>query len=205
MASDEFLLADIQKIETFIIQKLKSGLDHRLSYHGVHHTLDVVTETMRIAAEERITDVNDLELLKISAFFHDSGFLYVYRDHEERSCVLAQQFLPAFGITKEQLNSICGMIRATRIPQSPQNYLEGILCDADVDYLGRDDFYSIGRTLYHEWKAYGFVSSEEDWNRKQVKFMESHHYFTSSSKNLRAEKKRQHMDEVKQLVSSYKN
>ena len=56
---------------------------------------------------------------------------------------------------------ICGMIMATKIPQSPKNYLEQILCDADLDYLGRDDFYDIGGTLFKELKTYNVLDTEE--------------------------------------------
>ena len=63
---------------------------------------------------------------------------------------MAREILPAYGLTRDQIDTICGMIMATRIPQSPSNQLERILCDADLDYLGRDDFYEIGGRLFEE-------------------------------------------------------
>ena len=63
------------------------------------------------------------------------------------------------------------MIMATKIPQSPRNGLEEIICDADLDYLGRDDFYEIGATLFEELKAYNVLQNEREWNRIQVKFL----------------------------------
>jgi hypothetical protein len=142
-------------------------------------------------------------LLKVAALFHDSGFLHVYKEHEEKGCMIAKEFLPVFGVSEKQLQQIFGMIMATRIPQQPKNYLEEIICDADLDYLGRDDFYPIGKTLYHEWKAFGFVRDEEDWNKKQVRFLEAHHYFTDSSIVLRASKKAEHLAQLKSIVATY--
>jgi uncharacterized protein len=198
-------LIDLQNIRLTILQRLRSGLDPRLTYHGVHHTEDVVTEALRIAAAEKVTGHEDLLLLNIASLFHDSGFLYVYKDHEERGCRIAEETLPAFGINSSQLERIKGMIMATKIPQSPHNFLEEIICDADLDYLGREDFYPIGKTLFAEWKVYGFVQDEEDWNRKQVGFLEMHHYFTPSSIALRGAQKEKHLEEIKSIIAAYKD
>ncbi|MBX7109149.1 MAG: HD domain-containing protein [Chitinophagales bacterium] len=193
-------MIDLKKIETFIIEKLRRGLDPRLTYHGVHHTIDVVKEAMQIASEEHVTDPEDLLILHIAALFHDTGFLFIYKDHEERSCLIAKEFLPAFGVSSDQLNRIYGMIAATKLPQSPKNHLEQIICDADLDYLGREDFFATGKALYLEWKSYRFVKDEDDWNVKQVRFLEGHHYYTKSSALRREALKAQHLTELKKAV-----
>lgn len=194
-------MIDVKKIETFIIEKLRRGLDPRLTYHGVHHTIDVVRESMRIAAEENITDPEDLLIIHVAALFHDTGFLYVYKDHEERSCMIAQEFLPAFGLNSDQLKRIFGIIAATKLPQSPKNHLEQIICDADLDYLGREDFFATGKALYLEWKSYRFVRDEEEWNQKQVRFLEGHHYYTKSSTERREATKALHLTELKKKAA----
>jgi uncharacterized protein len=85
---------------------------------------------------------------------------------------------------------------ATKIPQTPQTTLEKILCDADLDYLGRDDFYSIGNKLFEEMKTRGFVESEREWNLIQKTFLESHRYHTGYSRSNREAKKQQHLQEI---------
>jgi hypothetical protein len=85
---------------------------------------------------------------------------------------------------------------ATKIPQTPQTPLEKILCDADLDYLGRDDFYSIGSKLFEEMKTRGFVESEREWNLIQKTFLESHRYHTGFSRSNREAKKQQHLQEI---------
>ncbi|MGB3074893.1 MAG: HD domain-containing protein [Chitinophagales bacterium] len=195
-------MIDLKKIETFIIEKLRRGLDPRLTYHGVHHTIDVTNEALRIASEEKISDTEDLLLLHIAALFHDTGFLYIYRDHEERSCKIALEFLPAFGLNTEQLKRICSLIMATKLPQRPKNILEEIICDADLDYLGRHDFYTTGKSLYLEWRAYRFVRDEDDFHQKQIQFLETHHYFTKSSNSLREDVKALHLAEIRKSVGA---
>ena len=88
------------------------------------------------------------------------------------------------------------MIMATSIPQDPMNELSRILCDAALDYLGRPDFFRIGATLFDEFKHYGVLNTEREWNELQVRFLEKHHYFTRRSKLVREPVKRKHLAAV---------
>src|SRR4029078_11463882 len=114
-----------------IMAKL-DGLSKELRYHGIEHTLAVYQQCENIAHAENITDPEKIYLLKVAALYHDTGFLYIYNGHEEVSCKLATQELPAYGLNEEQIEIICGLIMATRVPQSPKNHLEQIICDADL-------------------------------------------------------------------------
>lgn len=193
---------DLTSAKAYVLQQLHDGLPANLSYHGRHHTLDVYTTTLEYARQEAVTG-EDLTLLSTAALYHDIGFLDTYRGHEERGCQIVSEVLPGFGYTDEQITRICGMIRATRLPQTPHNHLEEIICDCDLDYLGRTDFYHIGATLFEEFKAYGVVKTEEDWNRLQVSFLTGHHYFTATAKRLRQPMKERHLAEVTKVVAGY--
>jgi hypothetical protein len=94
------------------------------------------------------------------------------------------------------------MIMATRIPQTPHNLLEEILADADLDYLGRDDFFIIGNRLYDELAMYGIVNDRYDWNRLQVRFLENHHYFTQTAIRMRKAKKEEHLQLIKSQIDN---
>ena len=126
----------------FIINKLESGLSQNLFYHGFHHVMDVLMSAEMLGTLERITH-QEMELLLVAVLFHDSGFLVSPVEHEKRGCRLARENLPGFGYTEEEIETICGMIMATHFPQQPHTKLEEIICDADLDYLGRDDFFVI--------------------------------------------------------------
>lgn len=185
-----------QEAKTFILQKLKKELPPHLSYHSVGHIKDVYKACQLIAKSEGVTGI-DRKLLLTAALFHDSGFLIQQKDHERISCELVQAHLPQFAYTPEQISKICGMIMATRIPQSPTDKLEQILADADLDYLGRDDFFIIGNKLFDELSIYGMLHSEMEWNQLQVRFLENHHYFTETSIKLRKQKKEENLAIIK--------
>ena len=189
----------LDAIQLHVVTKLKDGLDSSLTYHTVEHTLDVMRQTVRIGIAENIGS-RDLMLLQVAALYHDTGFLKCYRGHEEESCLFAKRELPNYGFMEDEIEKICGMIMATKIPQSPRNRLEEIICDADVDYLGRADFFTTGEKLYKEFLDQGIVVDFDDWNRVQVRFLESHHYFTQTSIRLRSKEKLRYLDEVRKLV-----
>jgi uncharacterized protein len=185
--------------EQAILQLLDSGLSQDLYYHGFHHTMDVLQAALQIASGEDLTP-DEIKLLRIAVLYHDAGFMKTYKDHEESGCDIAKNNLPAFGYTNEQIDTICGMIRATKIPQKPHNILEEIICDADLDYLGRDDFDKISNTLYEEMKKYVHVHDEKEWYQIQKKFLENHHYFTKFGKERREPVKQMHLNKINQII-----
>lgn len=188
-----------ENARSFILDKLQQELPLHLSYHSVGHVEDVCKATAEIAGKEGVSG-EELTLLLTAALFHDSGFLYGATEHEKKSCEIAGEYLPAFGYNESQIERICGMIMATRIPQTPHNLLEQIIADADLDYLGRDDFFTIGNRLYEELAMYGIVNDKSDWNRLQIRFLENHHYFTRTAIESRKAQKDKHLEIIKAQV-----
>ena len=180
----------------FIVQKLRNELSPQLSYHSINHVLDVYAAAEKIGAAEKISAA-ETKLLLTAARFHDSGFIKGAKDHEEESCRIARETLPGFDFQLNEIEQICGMIMATKIPQSPKNHLEEILADADLDYLGRDDFFTIGNQLFKELVNFGAIKTVRQWDELQVRFLESHHYFTKTALQLRQAKKLEHQEQIK--------
>ncbi len=193
----------VKKYETIrsqLLTRLENDLPADLFYHSAAHTMDVEQQAQRIARSENIHAPEDLFLLKIACLYHDTGFLFTYNNHEEAGCDLAKKELPLLELDTLQVDQVCGLIMATRIPQTPHNRLEEIICDADLDYLGRDDFFSISHYLYKELKARAVVETENDWNKIQVKFFRQHSYFTATDRQLRGAKKQQHLETIEKLI-----
>ena len=191
---------EMQKMRNLVYQKLKRSLSPTLSYHGLHHTEDVVTAALELAKLEGINKQEELELLETAAWFHDLGFISTYRGHEEESCRLALELLTSFKYSSLQMQTVCGMIRATKIPQQPKSHLEEILADADLDYLGREDFYEIFETLFLELKEREMLHTKEQWNQIQIEFLSAHSYWTASAQKLREALKNERLRELKEGV-----
>lgn len=89
---------------------------------------------------------------------------------------------------------------ATKLPPNPKTLLEKIICDADLDYLGRADFIPVSNTLYEELKAQNKISDINEWNKLQVKFISNHQYFTETANRLREVNKQKQIERIKKLI-----
>ncbi len=160
---------------------------------------DVVGAADRLAALEGVTD-EALMLLRTAGYYHDIGYVEQRAGHEAIGIRIAGEVLPGLGYSLEQIQAIGGMIQATVMPQSPHTLLEQILADADLDVLGRHDFWEKNQQLRAELAALGRVFSDPEWYEEQLDFMRAHRYFTPSARMLRNAAKQSHMQKLTQLL-----
>lgn len=184
------------KAERYINKTLEQRLSDKLYYHSIAHTKDVVKAVERLALLENVTD-EGLFLLKSAASYHDAGFVEKYDHNEEIGARLAEEVLPNFGYTDKHIEQIKELIFVTKIPHMPKNKLQEIICDADLDYLGREDFHEIADRLRRELKEHGKIESDRQWDEIQVKFLTAHKYFTKTAIATRRKKKMENLEEIK--------
>ena len=196
----KFGLIQFTDIQEIILDKLEKELPEWLFYHNVKHTVDVVTEVELIGWGEGCSD-EEILLLKTAGLFHDAGHTVAYDDHEFYGTQLAREMLPKYNYTAEQIERICSVIMSTRLPPRPTNLLENIICDSDLDYLGRSDFIPVSNTLYEELKAQQKMGSINDWNKIQVKFISGHQYFTKTARSLREVNKQLQIERIQSLIT----
>ena len=166
-----------KQMNDFVINLLKSGITATYRYHNYEHSLYVMQQAVEIGKQVNCSE-KELELLSTAALWHDTGYLNIYTGHEEESCKLARQYLPEYGYAPDEIDNICGMIMATKIPQSPQNKLEEIMSDADLEYLGTAKAAVMADNLFKELKALNPLLTKEDWNKTEIDFLNNHRYFT---------------------------
>jgi class 3 adenylate cyclase len=196
----KFGLIQFTDIQEIILDKLEKELPDYLYYHNVKHTVDVVTEVELIGWGEGCSD-EEILLLKTAGLFHDAGHTIAYDNHEFYGTEIAKEMLPKYNYTSEQIDRICSIIMATKLPPKPTNLLENIICDSDLDYLGRSDFIPVSNTLYEELKAQNKMGSLNDWNKIQVKFISGHQYFTSTARSLREVNKQLQIERIQSLIT----
>ena len=196
----KFGLIQFTDIQEIILDKLERELPKYLFYHNVKHTVDVVTEVELIGWGEGCTD-EDILLLKTAGLFHDAGHTITYDNHEFYSAGMAKEMLPKYNYTTEQIDRICEIIMATKLPPKPKNLLEAIICDSDLDYLGRSDFIPVSNTLFEELKAQNKIGALNDWNKLQLKFISGHQYFTNTARSLREVNKHLQVERIKSLIT----
>lgn len=176
-----------------VISTLESKLPSYLTYHGVHHTKYVLERATYIAEKEKVSK-KDLFLLQIAALYHDIGFIEGHEDHELKGCKIARENLTKRGFTENELEKICGMIMATKIPQHPNTHLERILADADLEYLATKRFKEIGDTLFQELKHRDKSFTRSKWNKLQIDFMQNHEYHTDYCRRYKSFRKKRNLE-----------
>jgi class 3 adenylate cyclase len=196
----KFGLIQFTDIQELILDKLEMDLPGHLFYHNVKHTVDVVTEVELIGWAEGCSD-EEILLLKTAALFHDAGHIVEYDNHEYHGTIIAREILPVFNYSNDQIEKICALIMSTKLPPRPTNLLENIMCDSDLDYLGRSDFIPVSNTLYEELKAQNKMGSLNDWNKIQVKFISGHQYFTKTARSLREVNKQLQIERIQTLIT----
>ncbi len=196
----KFGLIQFTDIQEIILDKLEMDLPGHLFYHNVKHTVDVVTEVELIGWGEGCSD-EEILLLKTAGLFHDAGHIVAYDNHEFYGTQIAREMLPEFNYTTDQIDRICSLIMSTKLPPNPTTLLENIICDSDLDYLGRSDFIPVSNTLYEELKAQNKMGSLNDWNKIQVKFISGHQYFTKTARSLREVNKQLQIERIQSLIT----
>ena len=185
------------KVEAFLLKELPLYY----TYHSIEHFRDVVKQAERIAKKEKIDKAGILDI-KLAAWLHDVGYIWGPLDHEEKSVEYAKVILNEMKFPKSKISLITGMIMATKMPQSPKNHFEQIICDADLDYLGRNDFEDISSNLLKELEINQKITNF-NWLKIQEKFLKSHSYFTLTSQKSREKNKQKRLTNIQDLLKTY--
>ena len=187
---------DWERAAQYALERLHE-LPSNLAYHGIHHTRDdVLPAAERLA---RMSGINGemLCLLRTGTLYHDVGYLEQYFRNEPIAVRMAAETLPGFGFSPGQIQVIEGLIMATQLPQTPHTLLEELIGDADLDSLGRDDYFVTCHNLWAELTAHGVALTLSAWYERQINFLGQHTYFTPFAHSLREARKQRNLAELK--------
>lgn len=190
--------------------RLSEGLEGNLYYHGVHHTFgDVLPAADRICRDEGVPPT-DRELVLLAALFHDAGFLERYNGNEAIGARIAAETLPDWGYSSHEIERVLDLILATELHevdgvmlQVPgPDALKRILCDADLDNLGREDFFQVSDALRREIEEHGRKLGDLEWFSRQIVFVSQHRWFTESQRRLRQDRKEENLRSLHAILGS---
>jgi predicted metal-dependent HD superfamily phosphohydrolase len=190
---DQKLLQDAQQ---FVKHFISSKVDKSFVFHNIDHTLQVVKASEIIGAQNDLSERDHLCLL-LSAWFHDTGYANGAYQHEESSQKIVSSFLAGKGIEQEITNIVNNSILATKIPQTPSNLIEQILCDADLFHLGSEDFTARTKLLRQELNnLQDREVDKKEWRQLNIEFLQRHRYFTNYGREVLEPIKQQHLNRL---------
>ena len=199
----------LKKVDQYIRALFKDELPSGIKFHDANHTLHpargVVAIANRIALSEKISE-HDRELLIAAAYFHDTGYIREYAKNEPIAARMAGRILKLIGYRPKEIEKVQKMILATDLARKPRNRLEKILCDADLDNLGRSDFFKLDSKLREGRRIRGLdVSDDVKWYRGTLEVMKNHKYYTESQIKLREEEKQKNIKKLLKKLEDLQN
>ncbi len=183
----------IAQTEEHVEKFIKENIDDTFVFHDFEHTRNVVESVMEIGQAHALTE-SELEILQLAAWFHDTGYDQGPLGHEQRSALYAEEFLTEKNYPAEHVDQVKACILATKVPQQPENTLEGILCDADLSHIGKKSYWARTGKLRHEMALNkNIIMSEYEWIEFELNFLREHSFHTKYASNLYESKKQKHM------------
>ena len=174
-----------------------------LLYHKLNHTENVVTAVKQIAHHYKLSE-KEFFICIIAAWFHDIGYYEAGGlNHERVGAKLSEAFLMNYDVDEETTSAVKKCILATKIPQSPGNLLEQIVCDADLFHLGMDDFPLHNKLMRRETESLHHIEIDKNECRNStIHLLENHHYHTEYCKDLLNKKKKKNLQQLKKKAEA---
>lgn len=190
----------VNKTASFVTELLVTNIPDTYTYHNISHTREVVAASRLIGKKSGLSD-EELTILTIAAWFHDTGFVFTYNNHEDASIAFAKQFLESKGLADKSINKVVECIEATKIANKPESRLSEILCDADLYNLSQNYFYIKLFELQEERRK---VLHE---NMENISFWEStygfllhHSYFSGFGQHYLQNGKKRNVELLNRLI-----
>ncbi len=184
----------------FVRNLLQSNLPEGCVYHDIEHTLNVVESAKLIGEHNKLSD-DDMEVLLLASWFHDTGIVKLYIGHEEKSVEIFRDFIGKDHLPEEKIEKVIQLIRVTKIPHNPQNLLEKIICDADLSHIGKKGFQHRAKLLRQEWeKMLGKKYSDTEWLNSNIDFLTKNKFKTDYANTIFEEHRRLNIEKLKKKL-----
>lgn len=192
----------LNKASEYVIQTLENQLSEKVVYHNLSHTLEVV-ESVELMGKRSGLGPEEMEELLLAAWFHDIGYMKDYYQHELRSAEHCSRILTKWNYPSDKTNNIAKLILATQLPHNPSNLHEGIVCDADICYIGKKEFNLRSRILRDEWeKVLNQKFSEKQWIETNINFLTQNKFHTKHAKLLFDEQREKNLSKLHKMLKS---
>jgi len=167
----------IEQSEDFVSNLLKDKLSNLYSYHNLNHTLTVVSAVKQLCKKEEVKG-EEKELLLVAAWFHDTGYIVGFENHEKESVKIASVFLKEQGQSDDFIEKVSSLILATIKEYIPKTHLEKIIKDADYAHLMGPEYEVTCELLRLELKnTFNISYSNADWAKENLNFLMNKHRF----------------------------
>ena len=190
----------ILKAQHYVTNLLTKELSQEFTYHNLNHTAIVVEGIMAIGKGENLTD-EEMEILLIAAWFHDTGYVRTQLEHEEESARIATEFLKQADTSEDLISNVCACILATKNGVVPEEKLHQVIRDADMFHLSKSEYTQFADNLRKEISLlYDKNYSDLEWHNSNLAFLANHHFYTEYAKESIFDSKEQIKKKIRKKV-----
>ena len=206
----------IEQTEAYVFDLFEKELPHTFLYHNWIHTKRVFKSLNEIIEQTYLTD-SEIQVLRLSALLHDTGYIKGCNNHEEESVKIATIFLKKQNVSSHTISEVSNCIMATKFDVEPKDKLSEIIRDADASHFGKDYFSEASEFLRKELELHGIQSySPNEWLKENIKVLSKKHKFYTDyalknwqpikAKNLEnlIEKRKKNKLDIEKLKAKYK-
>ena len=192
---DETLLL----LKEIVLDLYDKYLDKKYVYHCQQHAIDVAIAARIIGGACHLSD-KEMFIVQIAAWVHDLGYIKSWQHHEMESVLLALPILSTLGLDNYIIHQSIACVLATKMPQSPSNELQAVVCDADLYQLSTEQYFSKAILLREEMEmTHNFIQDDLTFIKNEIAFLSNHHYHTSFGKETLEIRKHENIAKLKNL------
>ncbi len=193
-------MSHLAKASGYVTNLLQNNLPEGCVYHNIDHTLNVV-ESAKLIGEHNGLSKEDMDILLLAAWFHDTGMVSVYIGHEEKSIEIFKNYIIKEQFPVEKIEKVAQLIKATKVPQNPINLLEKIICDADISHIGQKGFQSRAKLLRQEWEiVLDKKFTDIEWLNSNIEFLTNHKFNTEYAQVIFEEQRLVNLEKLKKKL-----
>ncbi len=150
----------LKKVEAYATDMLKNQLSADLVYQNFEYAQKLTEKVQVIGIHEQL-GAEELELVQISAWFLKTGLRDTYNGYEEKSILIARDFLQKEGLSEEKIAKITAGLLAVQQGNQPVQNIEKVLADAEHSFIKVDSFKSKQFLWSLERAAFGKAAPSE--------------------------------------------
>ncbi|MBL7857607.1 MAG: HD domain-containing protein [Cyclobacteriaceae bacterium] len=190
----------VKKARAFAEEIFNNNVFEQRHFHNFNHTQDVVTAAQEIGEHSDLSD-DEMESVLVAAWLHDIGYVNGAQHHEAESESKAKELLKSWGASNKKILEVAEAILATQVPQRPKTLISKVLCDADLYHLSTEKCNDHSQALREEWRLMeNKEMSDEEWNRTNLEFLETHSYHTPYGQTILQKGKKKNIKRLRKLV-----
>ncbi|WP_417887004.1 Pycsar system effector family protein [Zunongwangia sp.] len=169
----------VEKAEQYVLNLFKEKLPSTFLYHNYKHSERVFKSTEELIENSEI-NVKEAEALRLAAWFHDTGYIKIYKGHEEESVKIADVFLDENNATPELKKLVERFILATKFNSKPEGIGEEIIKDADSSHVAKEYYEETSELLRQELELHNLKNyTSSEWITENIKmFTQKHQFYT---------------------------